>query len=191
MMLHRTNMDIEPAAQATSDEGQVATTPPAEPLTPKEFLIVSCVTRGMKSRDIASQLGTTEQVIKNYLRSVYDKLGVSSRVELAIYCLHSQALSPPAPAPSPSKRVLETKVESRAKPTAVPSVKPANRASTFAREVMNIRQAAQYLGVSTDTLYKYVGQGKVPAFRLGNRWRFKKSMLDAWMEEKCGRAKKA
>ena len=52
------------------------------------------------------------------------------------------------------------------------------------REVMNIRQAAQYLGVSPDTLYKYVGEQKIPAFKLGNRWRFKKSKLDQWMEEK-------
>ena len=53
-----------------------------------------------------------------------------------------------------------------------------------AREVMNIRQASQYLGVSPDTLYKYVGEQKIPAFKLGNRWRFKKSRLDQWMEEK-------
>ncbi len=52
------------------------------------------------------------------------------------------------------------------------------------REVMNIRQASQYLGVSADTLYKYVGEQKIPAFKLGNRWRFKKSKLDQWMEEK-------
>jgi excisionase family DNA binding protein len=52
------------------------------------------------------------------------------------------------------------------------------------REVMNIRQASQYLGVSPDTLYKYVGEQKIPAFKLGNRWRFKKSRLDQWMEEK-------
>ena len=52
------------------------------------------------------------------------------------------------------------------------------------REVMNIRQASDYLGVSPDTLYKYVGEEKIPAFRLGNRWRFKKSRLDQWMEEK-------
>ena len=51
-------------------------------------------------------------------------------------------------------------------------------------EVMNIRQASQYLGVSADTLYKYVGEQKIPAFKLGNRWRFKKSKLDQWMEEK-------
>jgi excisionase family DNA binding protein len=49
---------------------------------------------------------------------------------------------------------------------------------------MNIRQASQYLGVSPDTLYKYVGEQKIPAFKLGNRWRFKKSKLDEWMEQK-------
>src|ERR1039458_8774651 len=41
------------------------------------------------------------------------------------------------------------------------------------REVMNIRQASQYLGVSPDTLYKYVNEQKLPAFKLGNRWRFR------------------
>jgi len=51
-------------------------------------------------------------------------------------------------------------------------------------EVMNIRQASQYLGVSPDTLYKYVAEEKIPAFKLGNRWRFKKTILDAWMEQK-------
>jgi excisionase family DNA binding protein len=55
---------------------------------------------------------------------------------------------------------------------------------TDSREVMNIRQASQYLGVSPDTLYKYVNEQKIPAFKLGNRWRFKKSKLDDWMEEK-------
>jgi len=49
---------------------------------------------------------------------------------------------------------------------------------------MNIRQASQYLGVSADTLYKYVNEQKIPAFKLGNRWRFKKSKLDQCMEEK-------
>lgn len=51
------------------------------------------------------------------------------------------------------------------------------------REVMNIRQAAQYLGVSADTLYKYVSEGRIPAFRLGNRWRFMKALLDGWMQQ--------
>lgn len=47
---------------------------------------------------------------------------------------------------------------------------------------MNIREAAQYLGISADTLYKYVSDEKIPAFKLGNRWKFKKTILDAWME---------
>ncbi len=51
-----------------------------------------------------------------------------------------------------------------------------------AREVMNIRQASQYLGISPDTLYKYVSEEIIPAFKLGNRWKFKKSILDRWME---------
>ena len=53
-----------------------------------------------------------------------------------------------------------------------------------AREVMNIRQASQYLGISPDTLYKYVSEETIPAFRLGNRWKFKKSILDSWMEDR-------
>jgi excisionase family DNA binding protein len=51
------------------------------------------------------------------------------------------------------------------------------------REVMNVRQASQYLGISPDTLYKYVSEERIPAFKLGNRWKFKKTMLDRWMEK--------
>ena len=58
--------------------------------------------------------------------------------------------------------------------------------STEVREVMDIRQASEYLGVSGDTLYRYASEGFVPAFKLGNRWRFKKTLLDAWMDEKSG-----
>ena len=54
------------------------------------------------------------------------------------------------------------------------------------REVMDIRQAADYLGISGDTLYRYASEGFVPAFKLGNRWRFRKSLLDGWMDEKSG-----
>ncbi len=51
------------------------------------------------------------------------------------------------------------------------------------REVMDIREASEYLGVSRETLYKYVYEEKIPAFKLGNRWRFKKTVLDRWMEK--------
>lgn len=51
---------------------------------------------------------------------------------------------------------------------------------------MDIRQAAGYLGISSDTLYRYASEGFVPAFKLGNRWRFKKSLLDSWMDRQSG-----
>lgn len=54
------------------------------------------------------------------------------------------------------------------------------------REVMDIRQAADYLGISADTLYRYASEGVVPAFKLGNRWRFKKNLLDGWMDRQSG-----
>ena len=57
------------------------------------------------------------------------------------------------------------------------------------REVMDIRQAAEYLGISGDTLYRYASEGFVPAFKLGNRWRFRKSLLDGWMDEKSAARK--
>jgi len=51
------------------------------------------------------------------------------------------------------------------------------------REVMDIREASEYLGISTDTLYIYAQGGLLPAFKLGNRWRFKRSLVDRWMEK--------
>ena len=55
------------------------------------------------------------------------------------------------------------------------------------KEVMTVREASQYLGISPDTLYKYLSEDKIPAFKLGNRWRFKKDLLDRWMERKSER----
>lgn len=77
-------------AQATS-----LTNPKQQPkLSPKELAIIGCITRGMRNKEIAYQIGTTEQVIKNYLRKIYDKLGVSDRLELALYCMHHEILKP-------------------------------------------------------------------------------------------------
>ncbi|HEY6937028.1 MAG TPA: response regulator transcription factor [Terriglobales bacterium] len=75
-------------------------------LTQKEMMIVACVAQGMKNKEIAVRVNTTEQVVKNYLRKVYDKLGVSDRLELALYCLHHRLLDntdavPPLPQAAP------------------------------------------------------------------------------------------
>ena len=56
-------------------------------LSEKEQLIVSLVTDGRRNREIAVELGTSEQVVKNYLRRIYERFGVADRLELAIYCL--------------------------------------------------------------------------------------------------------
>jgi hypothetical protein len=53
----------------------------------------------MKNKEIALRVGTTEQVVKNYLRKVYDKLGVADRLELALYCLNHRVLDGAAPVP--------------------------------------------------------------------------------------------
>jgi excisionase family DNA binding protein len=56
------------------------------------------------------------------------------------------------------------------------------------REVMDIRAASAYLGVSKGTLYKYVTEEKIPAFKMGNRWKFKKTVLDQWMERQSAQS---
>jgi DNA-binding NarL/FixJ family response regulator len=85
-------------------------------LTPKESLIVSCVTQGMKNKEIAVRVGTTEQVVKNYLRKVYDKLGVADRLELALYCLQNRIVdntqAPAAPQPTNGAAHPDLAVES-------------------------------------------------------------------------------
>lgn len=101
---------------------------PKVALTPKEALIVSCVTQGMKNKEIALRVGTTEQVVKNYLRKVYDKLGVADRLELALYCLNH--------------RVVEGAAQ--AKPAVV--VPPANESAPAAAETPNNAAAAAASG---------------------------------------------
>ncbi len=65
-------------------------------------------------------------------------------------------------------------------------MKPTLTKTAEPREVMDIRQAAHYLGISTDSLYRYASTGFIPAFRLGNRWRFRKPRLDEWMDRQSG-----
>ncbi|HEV2021751.1 MAG TPA: response regulator transcription factor [Terriglobales bacterium] len=67
-------------------------------LTPRELSIVALIVQGYKNKEIATRLGTTEQVIKNYLRNVYDKVGVSDRLELALFTIHHRILAEAATA---------------------------------------------------------------------------------------------
>ncbi len=58
---------------------------PRDRLTGKEAQVATLVWEGLTNREIANVIGTTEQVVKNYLRNTFDKLGVWSRLELALY----------------------------------------------------------------------------------------------------------
>jgi DNA-binding NarL/FixJ family response regulator len=90
------NQSVSWVIDAYRAQASTLTNPKAQPrLSPKELSIIGCVTQGMRNKEIAYKIGTTEQVVKNYLRKVYDKLGVSDRLELALYCLHHQLLKQP------------------------------------------------------------------------------------------------
>ena len=78
---------------ADSPEEDVVGTRVRDRLTPKEMRIVALIVQGCKNREIAQRLKTTEQVIKNYLRSIYDKTGVSDRLELALFTIHHRVLA--------------------------------------------------------------------------------------------------
>jgi DNA-binding NarL/FixJ family response regulator len=83
------NKSVSWVIDAYRAQATVLTSPRTQPkLSDKELSIIACITRGMRNKEIAFQIGTSEQVIKNYLRKIYDKLGVSDRLELALYCLH-------------------------------------------------------------------------------------------------------
>jgi DNA-binding NarL/FixJ family response regulator len=51
----------------------------------REQRVIELVAQGLKNKEVANEIGTTEHVIKNYLRSIYDKLGLWNRVELALW----------------------------------------------------------------------------------------------------------
>ena len=87
------NQSVNWVIEAYRAQAAALVSPKSQPrLSPKEMAIITCITQGKRNKEIASQLGTTEQVIKNYLRKIYDKLGVSDRLELALYCLHNKII---------------------------------------------------------------------------------------------------
>jgi DNA-binding NarL/FixJ family response regulator len=68
---------------------------PVDTLTRREKTIISCLTQGWRNREVAQHLTITEQTVKNHLRSIYDKVGVSDRLELVLYAIHQEMDLPP------------------------------------------------------------------------------------------------
>jgi DNA-binding NarL/FixJ family response regulator len=114
---------------------------PKVQLTPKEMLIVSCVTQGMKNKEIALRVGTTEQVVKNYLRKVYDKLGVADRLELALYCLNHHVVDstkvPPLPVAAEKSTLAKAAAASASVSSTSSSPVPATAVSTDSSEKLS------------------------------------------------------
>ncbi len=87
------NQSVNWVIEAYRAQAAALVNPRTQPkISPKELQIITCITQGKRNKEIATQLGTTEQVIKNHLRKIYDKLGVSDRLELALYCLHNKII---------------------------------------------------------------------------------------------------
>lgn len=101
------NQSVNWVIEAYRSQAAALVSPRTQPrLSPKEMAIITCITQGKRNKEIAFQLGTTEQVIKNYLRKVYDKLGVSDRLELALYCLHNKIIQTDADEETVAQKVL-------------------------------------------------------------------------------------
>ncbi len=65
---------------------------PAQTLTRREIHVIAAVVDGATNRDISQQLGLSEQTVKNHLSNIYDKVGVSNRLELALFAIHHKLL---------------------------------------------------------------------------------------------------
>src|SRR5579863_7212449 len=101
------NQSVNWVIEAYRAQAAALVTPRTQPrLSPKEMQIITCITQGKRNKEIAFQLGTTEQVIKNYLRKIYDKLGVSDRLELALYCLHNKIIQSESDEESMAQKVI-------------------------------------------------------------------------------------
>jgi DNA-binding NarL/FixJ family response regulator len=80
-------------AFAGNGNGQQQTTSVTPKLTPREQSVVRLVVQGKVNREIAGELQLSEHTVKNYLFRIFDKLGVSNRVELALYAVAKLSLA--------------------------------------------------------------------------------------------------
>src|SRR5271166_6212187 len=91
-------------------------------LSDRELRIIAAVVQGFKNRDIALQLYTSEQMVKNSLRNIFDKIGVSDRLELALFTIHHRILAQATAAvpASPTQRRNRQNAGPRAMAAGVP-----------------------------------------------------------------------
>ncbi len=63
-------------------------------LTPRELEVVGCIVEGCSNRDIAKQFTLSEETVKRHLSNIFDKTGVSTRLELALFAIAHQLVAP-------------------------------------------------------------------------------------------------
>jgi DNA-binding NarL/FixJ family response regulator len=86
----------KPQTEESSPTGAVeARARPVDTLTRREKSIIGCLLQGWRNREIADHLSITEQTVKNHLRTIFDKVGVSDRLELVLYAIHHRMELPP------------------------------------------------------------------------------------------------
>ena len=74
---------------------------PVDTLTRREKSIICCLMEGWHNREISTHLSISEQTVKNHLRAIYDKVGVSDRLELVLYAIHQRLELPAMQAAAP------------------------------------------------------------------------------------------
>jgi DNA-binding NarL/FixJ family response regulator len=88
---HERVQDIVEQLRRAQDEKERELTP-AGRLTRRELQIVAAIVEGSSNKDIGQQFGLSQQTVKNHLSHIFDKLGVSNRLELALYAVHHRLL---------------------------------------------------------------------------------------------------
>jgi DNA-binding NarL/FixJ family response regulator len=80
-------------------------------LAPREAQVANLIAEGLPNRDIAVKLGLSEHTVSNYLFRIYNKVGVSSRIELALFVLKERAACDTLPLPLPPVSIRESRGE--------------------------------------------------------------------------------
>jgi two-component system nitrate/nitrite response regulator NarL len=88
---HERVQDIVEQVRRTENDASRELTP-ASRLTKRELQIVTAIVEGSSNKDIGQQFGLSQQTVKNHLSHIFDKLGVSNRLELALYAVHHRLL---------------------------------------------------------------------------------------------------
>jgi DNA-binding NarL/FixJ family response regulator len=65
-------------------------------LTPRELEVVVCIVRGSSNRDIAQEFQLSEETVKRHISNIFEKTGVSTRLELALFAIENQLVALPA-----------------------------------------------------------------------------------------------